>query len=345
MNRYRITFLAAALLLFAALPARGAERQAQSADGSIEAVCSLPGDGAGIADTIDMTITVRQSLSDDQEAAAVTFPEFGPKYGDFDVERTDSAPQIIAARAAQQGCVVTLAPTRVGTAVLPPIPIVLTRGGASETILIPAGTFPITSIHDPAGASLDALAPPRPLRGPFPWRRVLGLALVAALLAAALRAYLVHRRGAPAGSAQVPPRLSASQKALRALDVLVGSNLAKRNIAEFYLHLTRIVRAYIEETTELKAIEQTTEEFLQAARSRPEALGVHQRSALGEFLEFADLVKFARFRPTDEQIDDGLRKARRFVTEENNTPEDTGSPKDTDTPGAAVGRDAKRLTE
>ena len=52
MNRYRITFLAAALLLFAALPARGAERQAQSADGSIEAVCSLPGDGAGIAASV-----------------------------------------------------------------------------------------------------------------------------------------------------------------------------------------------------------------------------------------------------------------------------------------------------
>ncbi|MBO7678774.1 MAG: hypothetical protein J6S75_03810 [Thermoguttaceae bacterium] len=339
MNRYRTTFLIAVLLLFAALPARGTERRAESADGSIEAVCSLPGDSAAIADTIGMTITVRQSLSEGQEAAAVTFPEFGPRYGDFDVERTDSAPEIIAARAAQRGYVVTLAPTRVGTVVLPPIPIVLTRGGVSETILIPAGTLNITSINDPTGASLDALAPPRPPRGPFPWRRVLGIVLVAALLAAAARAYLIHRRHAPTGADQTMPRLTASQRALQALDILVGSGLAKRNIAEFYLHLTRIVRTYIEETTELKAIEQTTEEFLQAVRSNPNALGAHQRSALGEFLEFADLVKFARFRPTDEQIDDGLEKARRFVTEEANVPEQADSPE------AAGGQDAKRLVE
>lgn len=316
MNRFR-TLLFIAAVLFVSLAARGEERQVKSADGSIEAVCTITGKSGLIAETVEMTITVRQSTSDGEEPAAVQPPEFGSRYGDFDVAGVKSTPEIIAARAAQWGWVVSLEPVRAGQAVLPPIPITVTHSdGTSETLLLPAGTFPITSIHDPDSANLDALSAPRALKGPFPWRQVLVFCALAAILAAAAGLYLILRGHAGLrASEESIPELSPSRKALRDLDILVASGLAKINIAEFYLHLTRIVRTYIEETTPLMAREQTTEEFLRAARACPGTLDDRQRQALGEFLEFADLVKFARFQPTEEQIDDGVDKARRFVSE------------------------------
>ena len=51
--------------------------------------------------------------------------------------------------------------------------------------------------------------------------------------------------------------------ARKALAVLLAENLPARGlIKEFYLRLTGIVRQYVEDTTGIRAPEQTTEEFL-----------------------------------------------------------------------------------
>ena len=110
-----------------------------------------------------------------------------------------------------------------------------------------------------------------------------------------------------------PPRRTPEEIAQEALALLLAENLPARGLVkEFYLRLTGIVRQYVEDTTGLRAPEQTTEEFLRDMRSRN--VFPRERSArLAEFLEAADLVKYAGQRPEEGQIDQAVARAHEFV--------------------------------
>ena len=79
--------------------------------------------------------------------------------------------------------------------------------------------------------------------------------------------------------------------------LLLAENLPGRGLVkEFYLRLTGIVRQYVEDTTGIRAPEQTTEEFLRDMRSSA-AFPPERSVRLAEFLEAADLVKYAGQQP------------------------------------------------
>ena len=66
-----------------------------------------------------------------------------------------------------------------------------------------------------------------------------------------------------------PRRQTPEEIAQAALALLLAENLPGRGLVkEFYLRLTGIVRQYVEDTTGIRAPEQTTEEFLRDMRSR-----------------------------------------------------------------------------
>ena len=110
-----------------------------------------------------------------------------------------------------------------------------------------------------------------------------------------------------------PRRQTPEEIAQAALALLLAENLPARGLVkEFYLRLTGIVRQYVEDTTGIRAPEQTTEEFLRDMRSR--AVFPPERSArLAEFLEAADLVKYAGQQPEEGQIDQAIARAHEFV--------------------------------
>lgn len=83
-------------------------------------------------------------------------------------------------------------------------------------------------------------------------------------------------------------------------------------IKEFYERLSDCLRHYIEHRFSLRAPERTTEEFL-AELKNEEALSSEYRGDLKRFLEHCDLVKFARFDPTAEQIEETLQMVQEFV--------------------------------
>ena len=110
-----------------------------------------------------------------------------------------------------------------------------------------------------------------------------------------------------------PRRQTAEEIAHAALAQLLAENLTGRGLVkEFYLRLTGIVRQYVEDTTGIRAPEQTTEEFLRDMRSR--AVFPPERSVrLAEFLEAADLVKYAGQRPEQGQLEQAITRAHEFV--------------------------------
>ena len=110
----------------------------------------------------------------------------------------------------------------------------------------------------------------------------------------------------------VEPQLTPRELASRELEKLWRDEATREDVKIFYVRLTAIVRKYIEGTTGVHAPEQTTEEFLReigaGARFSPE-----ERQRLKDFLESADLVKFARFLPQSTEVQEAYERARRFV--------------------------------
>jgi hypothetical protein len=105
----------------------------------------------------------------------------------------------------------------------------------------------------------------------------------------------------------------AHEVAYARLRVLVAEKLAEQGkIKQFYERISGILRHYIEDRFDLHAPERTTEEFL-AELWRTEALPSSDKEVLGEFLMHCDLVKFARYDPTTEQIQRTFDLVKDFI--------------------------------
>jgi len=160
----------------------------------------------------------------------------------------------------------------------------------------------------PSLANLEPMLAPRPVpqTSAFGWLIASG---VAGLLAILLVAVLRRRKRRPIE----PRRQTAEEIAHAALALLLAENLPGRGLVkEFYLRLTGIVRQYVEDTTGIRAPEQTTEEFLRDMRSHA-AFPPERSARLAEFLEAADLVKYAGQQPEEGQIDQAVVRAHEFV--------------------------------
>ena len=97
------------------------------------------------------------------------------------------------------------------------------------------------------------------------------------------------------------------------LEKLLAEDLPSQGMfKDFYLRLTGIVRHYIEGITGLRAPEQTTEEFLREM-GKKETFSTVQSYRLKEFLEAADMVKYAGQQPDSLQIDTSILRAKEFI--------------------------------
>ena len=80
----------------------------------------------------------------------------------------------------------------------------------------------------------------------------------------------------------------------------------------FYCCLTDIIRHYIEDRFGYRAPKQTTTEFLSAVQ-REDLLCEKHQAPLQEFLQVADMVKFACHSPSRDEADAAIDKARKFI--------------------------------
>ena len=105
----------------------------------------------------------------------------------------------------------------------------------------------------------------------------------------------------------------AHEIAYNRLRVLVERNLVKTGrIKEFYEQISDILRHYIEHRFNLHAPERTTEEFL-AELPTTNVLSQSNQDTLAEFLRHCDLVKFAKYNPTTEQIQRTFNLVKNFI--------------------------------
>ena len=267
---------------------------------------------ARLADEPTLTLTI-----DYAKGVTIRKPPFGESLGDFVIrDFREPLPEIKGDREIIRQ-VYTLEPTRSGELAIWPISVTFTDtrpgGDGKERTLDTEGlVVEIASVID---SEVPSLAELRPAAGPIElpeaastsgwWLPVL---LMVVIGAGVLVWYWRKRRR----KAEEKPSLSPRELAYLELERLLEQDLAEQDVKRFYVELTGVVRRYIERTTGILAPEQTTEEFLQEI-SRRETFPPDERRRLQDFLESADLVKFAAHQPRKEDVEESFRRAKAFV--------------------------------
>ena len=108
-------------------------------------------------------------------------------------------------------------------------------------------------------------------------------------------------------------RMSPIERAWVELDRLLAKGLPGRGrYKDFYVELTMVVRRYIQRKYGIKAPHLTTEEFLEEIKNG----GKVKSEGLRNFLESADMVKFAGVKATPEMSDAATASARGYLRED-----------------------------
>lgn len=120
---------------------------------------------------------------------------------------------------------------------------------------------------------------------------------------------------------KAPPK-KPHEKAYELLEELKRENLpGLGKFKEFYFLLSGIVRKYIEDGLSIRAPEMTTEEFLNFLKNS-NTLSPEQKRLLKNFLNLSDIVKFAKYGPTEREAKSSFNTAENFIRE--TAPEERG---------------------
>jgi len=171
--------------------------------------------------------------------------------------------------------------------------------------------------------SVDTSQTIKPIKGPIeapytlvelmPW---IISAVIFFLLVTGVIFYVRRRKQkAPVFRARPKPKQPPHQIALQGLDKLKAEKLWQKGfIKDYHTRLTDILREYIENRYAIRAVELTTHEIILSIKGVQ--IVKDEQEKLGQMLELADLVKFAKFKPLPSEHDQGLTSAYGFV---NNT--------------------------
>lgn len=156
-----------------------------------------------------------------------------------------------------------------------------------------------------------------PLTIPLDWKFILLIVLIALIVIAA--AYYMYRRYKKKKAEQPVKKkiikIPAHVRALTALDNLENEKLWQKGmVKEYHSNITGIIRGYFEERFNLPALELTTSEQMQQLKRVSSAENI--LSMTNEFLNNADLVKFAKFIPLPSVNEAMMKQAKEIV---NNT--------------------------
>ena len=305
-----------ALALVGAAGADKSEILAQSVErGPVRVELTLSPAEPEIGDVLELSLSVRA-----EAGVEVLMPEFGEALGRFEIVDFAPSEEIDESGAPVARQIYRLQPARSGLQTIPSLRVefIDRRDGypatpdgedAFEVLTerIPLTVKPILA----ADAPLE-LRPPhgdlgkrRTGWGPW-WAWLSGILILMALAAPFLWRIWVSMR-------EQARQRSAYEVARSELDGLLAAGLpTAESMDAFYVQLTQIVRSYLEDRFALRSPELTTQEFLTEMGRSPDLARSHQQ-LLRDFLEQADLVKFAGHRPSEEVVAESVAAAERFL--------------------------------
>ncbi|HEY3319500.1 MAG TPA: hypothetical protein VGP72_03380 [Planctomycetota bacterium] len=267
-----------------------------------------------LSDMLEMDVSVQA-----QEGVEVTPPPFGKAMGDFLIRDYVPTRPKAGEKLQTWNFHYQLEPVQAKKHLIRSIPVKFSdKRPNSETkgepILLETEPIEIEVTSElgdktPSLADLSPMQTPRALPPAPIWYWLAGAGVLAAVVAGSV--LLTRKLKRQRQEAVAPP--TPEEIAHEALRRLIAANLHGRGLfKEFYVELTGIVRRYIEGTTGLRAPEQTTEEFLRDMRQR-KVFPQERSRQLADFLEAADLVKYAAQEPGSRQVEESIARAQEFV--------------------------------
>jgi hypothetical protein len=196
---------------------------------------------------------------------------------------------------------------------IPSQPIVF-RGGDGKNVELSTGEIAVEVVSVIAGKAEDIRDIKPPLEITYFPVAALVLVIVIAVVAASVIILYVRRKRRPGkikGAPPPPPHVIAYME-LR--EIVARKLVEAAKYKEYYTALSGVVRRYIEGRFGLKAPDRTTEEFLEEAKVSG-LLDPRARTLVGDFLEKCDMVKFAKYGPSNNECEAAYISAKKFVDE------------------------------
>lgn len=315
--KFAAAFCTASILLFLISPrflCAAILKEAESSDARVRVRLSVEPERPRLSDTIFVTLEVAADAT-----LEVEMPIFGTSLGNLEILDVSEKTAGTGTETETKTLVLKTVPKQGGPS--PIWPLIVRYSDRREElrnqtyeIRLTADELTVVAEVTPETASLDRIATTREvidLHGQNPFGLVVG-AVILAVLAILLFILRRRKRAEIAETTRLTPR----EIALRRLAELADKRLHESDVKQFFIELTDIVRWYIEQQTQIRAPERTTEEFLheitQQLRNRA-LLSPELQERLRLFLESADMVKFAKFQPAPEDMMLGIRRAEEFI--------------------------------
>lgn len=204
-----------------------------------------------------------------------------------------------------------------GKFVIPPFPVAWFANDTTSKyniITAPAINIYVKSvISGDEAKELKDVKPPVYI--PFNWKFWLSMAgILILLLVIAYLAYRLWKKRKEKGYMFIPPAppVPAHERALADLEALFQSDLLdKKEFKAFFSQLSEIMRVYLEGRYYIKALEETSAEIMRDVKEHldDEALLL----SLREQLTLADLVKFAKYVPEEQEVEKAKQQSVAFV--------------------------------
>jgi hypothetical protein len=308
MKRYSFIFVLALLLSF---PALAAAYQV-----ALEASASKPEVGKG------ETFTYKLSIIEEGEAGQPVQLS-PPDFTGFDVTGTfsSSSLKVIEGKARR----VTDQEYRISSSLpgehtIPPAKLVLTDPKTGARQEITSNPVKVVVLEKGPGVMKGLEEDIRDIKSPKTFMdrvrlifyAIAAIVVLVLFLLIGLAIYLVKRKkkAVPLAAPVVSGPIGAREKALAAL---ARAESLKADQKVFYSVVTDAVRVYLSESRGIPAVEATTAELLAGAEKAGLPQGARDR--LGAIFYEADLVKFAKHTPTEEEKTRFIERARALVSE------------------------------
>ncbi len=203
----------------------------------------------------------------------------------------------------------SLSPEKVGSYILKPLSVQYRKGNENKAVKTAAVYIDVKSVLKEGDLEGDI----KDIKGPVDLLSIwwVGLGVFAGLVVLTVLALAVYRwlKRRPVRLTELLPH----EWALRELERLLKSHLLADGLyKEFAQQLSLIFRVYVERRFGIMAPERTTEEFVVLMRGSAQ-FAADQQSWIGQFLVFCDVVKFAKYAPTAEEMSQGVTIVRNFV--------------------------------
>lgn len=247
------------------------------------------------------------------EQLSIAFPEL-PKTAAIEMNAREPVREVLEGGRQRVRKTWVLDPVNVGDYFIAPVEVTV---GDSQKAGVPALALTVRDLTEEEVAAVGAFSPmapssaflPGPPRAWSDWISIAAAILIAATLAGAL--FVVWRRR----MAKPLPPPTPWETARQRLRSLAARQLPQQGqIERYYIDLSAILRYYIEDRFRLHAPEETTPEFLEEA-AKSGQFTREQQDALARFLHHCDLVKFALYQPTADQIENSFSLVGQFVEE------------------------------